>query len=936
MTQFMSGLVRGLFAAAVLAGAAPASEDLFERSVRPLLTSKCGACHNPKTKVGGFDLTTPDGLRAADREAGLLRTGRLMRAVRWEGKMKMPPAGRLTTGELSALDGWISAGAALPAAAKTEAGGGATPAADWSRRAQYWSFQPVRKPALPQVRDAARVRNDIDSYVFAKLDAAGLAVPPDADKLVLLRRATFDLHGLPPAPEEIREFLADETPSAYPRLIERLLASPRYGERWGRHWLDVARFAESSGIDENQAYREAWRYREYVIDSFNRDVPFNRFMLEQVAGDIAGAMEADPVRGRIATGFLALGPKAIVEQDKTKQLYDAIDEQIDTTTKAFLGLTVSCARCHDHKFDPITTEDYYGLASIFRSTRIYETLEGRSSSLYQAPLSSPEIYAVYKQRQEEVARKQLEIAALLEPEVTDYVYREVHPKLASYMVAAWRVDRQKADVAEVARQEGLDAKAVEKLAKYLSDDGSFRPALAKWHAATADTVHAVASEYASMIAEPAARWKAIVKKWAQSVRNDLAGGRKPAPQIRYEGFAFTRESDRFFGDISFLAKTFNERDRQDGAFAIPEADRVRYVSEPIRQRVEQLEKELAELKKTSPEKPPMTHAVSEGDRFDQRIFIRGNSANHGPVVAKRFPAALTGGNQPAVTTPSGRLELGQWLGSASNPLPARVAVNRIWQWHFGEGLVRTPDNFGLRGESPTHPELLDYLAARFIEGGWSVKDLHRAIMNSSTYRFSSETNGPAWENDPANRLWSRFARRRMSAEEIRDSWLAVNGKLDLRTGSYLDAVAGSRTDSRRERTRMDEHFRRTVYLPVDRNSLAAMMVLFDFPDSTTSTGKRGETYIAPQALYLMNNDFFRQQALTFARRLLAAPDLSSAARVEQGILRAWGRLASPPETEQLIAFLDGYPKRKDEDGVPASWLALGRLLLESNHFFYID
>ncbi len=562
-------------------------------------------------------------------------------------------------------------------------------------------------------------------------------------------------------------------------------------------------------------------------------------------------------------------------------------------------------------------------------------LEGRSSSSYQAPLSSLDLYEKYRQRQDESGRKQLEITALLEPEVTDYVYRHAHPKLASYMVAAWMVDNQKADVAEVARQQGLDAKAIEKLAKYLKADGSFRPALANWHAATRDTVRAVAEEYAALIAEPAARWKGILETWAQSVLNDLENGRKPRPEIRFEGFAFTKESDRFFGDVSCLAKTFNVKAREDGAFAIAEPDRVRYVSEQTRQRVERLEKELAELKKTSPERPPMAHAVAESDRFEQHVFIRGNHANPGRPVAKRFPVVLAGDNQPPVATLSGRLELGRWLGAASNPLPARVAVNRLWQWHFGEGLVRTPDNFGLRGEAPTHPELLDYLAARFVESGWSVKDMHRFIMNSSTYRFSSETKGDAWAKDPGNRLWSRFERRRISAEEIRDSWLAVNGKLDLRTGSYLDAVQGFKTYSRRGR-KMDEHLRRTVYLPVDRNGLATMMVLFDFPDSTTSTGKRGETYIAPQALYLMNKDFFRQQALAFTQRLLGAPDLTTQARIEQGILRAWGRPASLTETAQLSAFLAGYPNQKGEDGVPASWLALGRLLLESNNFFYID
>jgi hypothetical protein len=280
--------------------------------------------------------------------------------------------------------------------------------------------------------------------------------------------------------------------------------------------------------------------------------------------------------------------------------------------------------------------------------------------------------------------------------------------------------------------------------------------------------------------------------------------------------------------------------------------------------------------------------------------------------------------------------LARWIGSPANPLTARVMVNRVWLGHFGQGLVRTPDNFGLRGEAPTHPELLDYLAARFVEERWSIKALHRLIMSSSTYRFSSRTAPEAWEKDPDNRLWSRFQRRRLSVEEMRDSWLALDGTLDLRMGSYLDPVAGSRTDARKGRTRMDEHFRRTLYLPVDRNNLATMMVLFDFADSTTSTGQRGETYIAPQALYLMNNDFFRERAVTFAKRLLQPPDATDRARIEDGVLRAWGRHASPEETDELLAFVRNHPRSSEHLDVPAGWVALSRLLLESNNFFYID
>ena len=931
-SAIMKRHVRRLLLCALVPGSvALADEDVFEKRVRPWLLAKCGTCHNSKAKTAGLDLTTPEGLRTADREGGLLRSGVLMNALRWQGKVKMPPTGQLQRSEVDELDRWIRSGAELPA----EAGPAAT-AGDWSSRLKHWSFQPIRKSAAPQLRNQTRVTNDIDRFIFAKLNAAGLELPSEADKLTLLRRATFDLHGLPPSPEEIQAFAADEQPGAYERLIDRLLASPRYGERWGRHWLDVARFAESTGIDENQAYREAWRYRDYVIDSFNRDIPYNRFMLEQVAGDVSAAPAHELLSGPIATGFLALGPKAIVEQDKTKQVYDVIDEQIDTTTKAFLGLTISCARCHDHKFDPVTTEDYYSLASIFRSTRLYETVEGRSSTLYLAPLAADDVYERFKIHQGRMASKQLEIEALLEPEVTARVYREIHPKLASYMVAEFMVRKKNVTIAAAARERGLDAKLLEKLEEYLRADGSFRPFLAKWHAATAENVNAIAEEYAELIRAPAARWKGILDKWAESALVDIAKGRKPAPQVRFEGFAFSEESERFFGDISFLAKTFNEKDRKDGAFAIADNERKRYVSVETREKVQRLESELAELKQAMPEKPLMAHAIAEGEPFEQHVFIRGSHSNPGKIAAKRFPAVLAGENQPPVKSVSGRLELGQWLGASSNPLPARVAVNRIWQWHFGEGLVRTPDNFGIRGELPTHPELLDYLAARFVEGGWSMKEMHRFMMTSSTYRFSSETKSGAWEKDPGNRLMSRFQRRRISAEEMRDSWLAVNGKLDLRMGSYLDAVTGSRTDARRERVKMDEHFRRTVYLPVDRNGLASMMVLFDFPDSTTTTGQRGETYVAPQALYLMNNDFFRQQALAFTKRLLEKPGETNQERAKAGVLRAWGRPATNAEAEQMMAFLAGYPNGKDVDGVPAPWLAMGRLLLESNNFFYID
>ncbi len=928
----------------VLCTSAARSDDAvetFERDVRPLLVERCGMCHGPALKTGGVDLTTPEGLRAADHELGLLRAdeperSRLLAVLGWDEKVKMPPAGKLEPTELAVLDAWLRAGAALPAAhdQPTQSSAAATAA----ERAAHWAFQPVAWPAEPEVRAVDWVRNDVDRFILARLEEASLEPPAEVDKFTMLRRAKYDLHGLPPSPEEVEEYLADSDVGAYARLIDRLLASPRYGEKWGRHWLDVARYAETGGIDENKAYPEAWRYREYVVDSFNRDTPFDQFIVEQLAGDLLPPPVGQEVnyRGRIATGFLGLGPKAIVEQDKTKQLYDAIDEQIDTVSKAFLGLTIACARCHDHKFDPISTRDYYSMAGIFRSTRLYEKLEGRSSQIHLLPLVPDETYLRYKRRQDEIAAKKLEIEAIIEPEVTDYIYRERHPRLAEYMLAAWRVEREGADVKELAQSENLDLTALERLAQYLAPDGSFRPYLTKWREAQAADAPALAAEYAAMIREPAERWRGILAKWSGDVLRAIEQGKQPPPKIRFEGFAFTKESERFFGEISFLASTFNERDRADGAFAIAAKERKQYLSAETLARVETIEGELKELEATAEPLPSMTHGVAEGEDFEQRVFIRGNHGNLGEPAPKRFPAVLDRQKREPVRSGSGRLELGRWLGSEQNPLTARVLVNRVWQWHFGEGLVRTPDNFGLRGEAPTHPELLDRLAATFMRQGWSIKQLHRMIMTSATYRASSQITPAAWEKDPANRLWSRFQRRRLTAEEMRDSWLAVDGSLELSTGGMLDAVDLDRGKDRQGPAKMDESMRRTLYLPVDRNQPATMMALADFVDSTTSAARREETYIAPQALYLMNNDFFEQRARTFAARLLESAGLTDRERIEQAVRQAWGRPAETAELDDLSRFVASYPSRRTESAAPTGWVSLCRLLLASNNFFYID
>ena len=543
--------------------------EAFERDVRPLLVERCGMCHGPALKTGGVDLTTPEGLRAADHEIGLLRAdeperSRLLAVLGWDEKVKMPPAGKLEPTELAVLDAWLRAGAALPAAHDQPAPSGVVATA--AERAAHWAFQPVAWPAAPEVRAVDWVSNDVDRFILARLEEAGLEPPAEADKLTLLRRAKYDLHGLPPSPEEVEQYLADSGVGAYERLIDRLLASPRYGEKWGRHWLDVARYAETGGIDENIAYREAWRYREYVIDSFNRDTPFDQLIVEQLAGDLLPAPAGQQVnyRGRIATGFLALGPKAIVEQDKTKQLYDAIDEQIDTVSKAFLGLTIACARCHDHKFDPISTQDYYSMAGIFRSARLYEQLEGRSSKIHLLPLVPDDTYLRYKRRQDEIAAKKLEIEAIIEPEVTDSIYRERHPRLADYMLAAWKVEpRGRTPTSWRSRRTGPDG--VGAAGAVSGPDGSFRPYLKKWREAQAADAPTLAAEYAAMIREPAERWRGILAKWSGDVLRAIERANSRRRRSASRGSPSPRSpSGSFERSPSWPARSMSS-DRADGA-----------------------------------------------------------------------------------------------------------------------------------------------------------------------------------------------------------------------------------------------------------------------------------------------------------------------------------------------------------------------------------
>lgn len=699
------------------------SAEQFERVIRPILEENCTVCHGEDTQEADLRLDVPDRLLAKSGAGALVvphdpDQSRLIQLVRGTAEMQMPPDDRLPAEAVAALEQWVRDGAvwpgyeqrAMPAApTKPSADAHFTP-----EQKSYWAFQRVHDTAVPPVADPSWPRGPIDHFVLARQQAAGIQPSPPADKRTLLRRVTYDLSGLPPTSEELAAFLADDSPDAFTKVVERLLASPQYGEKWGQHWLDAVRFAESAGHDGNNAYLHAWRYRDYVVRAFNADKPYDQFLVEQLAGDLLPASgnaqrDFDQV---VATGFLQIGPKPVVMRDKKQMLLEIADEQVHTIGVSMLGLTLGCARCHDHKFDPIPTADYYSLAGIFTSTKVM------------------------------------------------------------------------ADAA------------------------------------------------------PDSKW------WEKSV----AG-----PEGR-------------------LAEVMTVED-------LPEPKNL-------------------------------------------QIHMRGNYRSLGAEAPRRFLQIIAGEGHAAIrSSGSGRLELARWIADPTNPLTARVMVNRIWQHHFGRGIVATSDNFGRVGEPPTHPELLDWLAARFTESGWSVKAMHRLMLLSNTYQQACLENAESAAVDPDNRLLWRMPRRRLRAEEVRDSMLAVSGGLDPSAGGTLFTEGYQPGDEARKLYVVDisnrypyppfQSARRSIYLPTLRNARPEILKLFDVANEQAPTAVRGETTVAPQALFLLNSQFVRDRAQDLATHILnqlpvVKPEGWKSAAIDHAFRAILGRGATTAEQQTAMDFLASY------------------------------
>jgi cytochrome c553 len=921
--------------------------EFFEKRIRPILATNCAACHNAKGPTAGLDLSTTEGIRYAVQygaEAGKLvspdkpEESLLIQVIEYAGRLKMPPNGKLKDEQLDDMRAWVQAGTPVPGAnlsAKIRPGSAAPPlgqpvnstlpAARTKREfteaeKNFWAFQKFSPAAPPPVKDAAWVKSPIDRFILAKLEAQDLKPVAPAGKATLLRRVTFDLTGLPPTEAEIGEFMADASPNAYEKVVDRLLASPRYGEQWGRHWLDVARYADSTGNDEDHRYPYAYQYRDYVIDSFNKNVAFDRFVREQIAGDLLPADQPGAInrRGLVATGFLALGQKALAQQDKKKLLFDMYDEQVDTISKGILGVTLSCARCHDHKFDPLLSRDYYSLVSILAATRNFEDAAPHVSKLLFKPLGTKEDTERYQKAKEALTAKQNEADDFLDQQIDKYIAALV-PRSADYMLAAYRVYQDRADPVQISREKNLLPDVLKKWVSFLEPTAEVRPYLKEWSEAAGNGLAVAAQAYQNRIEEGRVQVVAQQQRFRQVRRrrqNMPAGPRREGP-------------DKFFNEVNYR-----------GPLSLSDEERESILTPDARQKLSELRKAAKDQEARMPPEPEMSCSVEDGPEtvtlVTGKVLVRGDYNTFGEDAPKGFPLILAGPDQPAITKGSGRLDLANWLTRPDHPLTSRVFVNRVWYWHFGEGLVRTPDNFGKMGETPTHPELLNYLSSKFTESGWSVKALHRMILLSNTYQMSSLAGDPIVQADPENRLFSRFPRRRLSVEEMRDGMLAIDGSLDLAMGGTLQSGFGTDGENSKDRlsVRPESVKRREVYLPLRRANLPNLLNLFDFGDATTAASKRPATTVAPQALFMMNSDFVTGRAQNLAKQLLDNPSLDQAGRARSLYLRILNRQATPLEIDTGLSYIDGFQKRGTS--LLEAWTSFSRILLASNEYIYLD
>ena len=907
--------------------------DFFEKQVRPVLVTHCLECHGAKKQESNLRLDS----RAAVLKGGDIgpaaipgqpAESELVQAVKRDGDLKMPPVAPLKPEEAAALAKWVELGLPWPEKSPVIRAEDA-----WKF---HWAFQPVREPPLPLVSSGhkAWTQTPIDSFILDKLTTTGLSPSPSADRRTLLRRASFDLTGLPPTFEEVVAFEHDASPDAWERQIDRLLSSPHYGERWARHWLDVARYADNKGyvFFEEKNYPWSYTYRDYVVRSLNEDKPYDRFVMEQLAADQLD-LDGDQ-RPLAALGFLTIGAHFM------GNVHDIADDRIDVITRGLMGLTVTCARCHDHKYDPIPQADYYALYGVLRSS---------SEPLVPPEFSSPPASEEYEYFATELAVRNARLekfvrgkhAALVggartrvaeyllaaqaeraKPSTEDFMLLTDPGELNPAMIVRYRVYLEKTDAKPHPVWLPWHLLAAIPEAQFSEQAPAVIAAIAKGETAAGEklpvAVHPLVLKELTdkppqSLTDVAARYGELFKRiddgW-QAALKSCAEQKLPAPTLLADATEEQLRQELYGEEVpANLPLTFG------WGFLSLLPDRA------SQGEYQKLLKDVEQWLMTGPAAPPRAMVLLDGERYDPRIFLRGNPNRLGDSVPRQF-VAVAGKDRKPFATGSGRLEMARAVVSPDNPLTSRVFVNRLWLHHFGAGLVRTPSDFGLRSEAPSHPELLDYLASRFMQDGWSIKRMQRWMVGSATYRqdsgFGVQGSGTADQKDLENRLLSRMNRQRLDFESMRDAILSVADQLDSTLGGPpVNLLDGG------------FHRRRSLYAFLDRQDVPGLLSTFDFPSPNASSPQRDTTTVPPQALYWMNGPFVTEATM----RLLARPEFAAAADPSAKVTRLYeaifARQPTDDEKQLAAAFLGTTPTAE-------SWQQLAQALLMTNEFVFVD
>jgi len=1054
--------------------------EFFEKRVRPVLANNCWKCHGPDEQEGGLRLDSRRSILAGGDTGPAVVPAKpdeseLITAVNYSADgYQMPPTGKLEAEAIAALTEWVAMGAPWPGEDSQPAGEGNGGGIDLQARARHWSFQPITQPVPPKVADHGRVRSPIDRFILSRLESEGLQPAAEADRRTLLRRVTFDLIGLPPHPSEIRRFLDDSTPGAYERAVDRLLSSPRYGERWGRHWLDLVRFAETGGHEFDYDIAHAWQYRDYVIRAFNADVPYDQLTIEHIAGDLVEAPRREPVSDRnesvIGTGFYWFGQGKHSPVDLRAEECDCVDNQLDVLGKTFLGLTIACARCHDHKFDAITTRDYYALAGFLQSSRQQWADINPQAETHRKVES---LIKLGKRSQNSIAEHLEQVRVLPDKETADAWHEQLQEAAddAHSFWDPWRVLAAVKDPQEFAKHRNEMLRATRDQQQVIADnlkdavvfedfeDGSYDGWTNFSFAFGTAPTRAGELILDSSVDAPAARFLAgglahsgrisgrlqgtlrsetftIDKRYIHYRAARTAGKKSPGRQLKngqisliVDGFQYIRNP--LYGHFTInlpndgqvrwhtqnLGKFLGKRayieveDADDGWISLdrilfsdhpppPEApnpaalsllgnesidspialaaayrdllqtsltslgssvlgssrasdlkvDVLNWLLRPnslvptdttaaIEKTIVACHQDRERIEHTIPQ-PVRALAMVDGTSENEHVLIRGNHRKPGDQVERRFLEVFAGVDEQPVSNGSRRLELAHQIVDPDNPLAARVLVNRLWHYHFGRGLVASVDNFGRLGETPTHPELLDFLAAEFLRSGWSIKHMQRMMVLSATYRMSSAMNDETAERtDPQNKLLHRMSVRRLEGEIIRDSILALSGRLDRKM--YGRSIMPHLSEFMEGRGRpgrsgpLDGDGRASIYINVRRNFLTPMFLAFDYPTPFTTVGKRSVSNVPAQALTLMNNPFILLQARVWAEQLIGDTEPDAGKRIQQAYESALGRPPTDGELAGAREFIASQAAVFDGPDDPRTWTDFCHVLMNVKEFVFV-